>query len=442
MKQGKKPLDVAVRTRHFRSTLIQEFRLTESGTNNNVEAPKHSSSIFTRNEDVKVKVLRSEPHSLIKFKIFKRTMGDVAVPVAESARSRSGVRVKKYTKARSSKLWALWLIGHPYFVNFTIFTIFVNAINLGFATGLDAVMEQPLNDTCASIDNITMVVFVVEILLRWVADFKGFWRSGWNIFDFFVTLMSLVPNMTLFLSNQDQFGSANSINLSLFSSVRTFRCFKVIGKFKNLRLIVLTVMEALQSLGFILLLLGLVMYIFSILAVNLFPQITYFSDFLTAFDTLFQLLTLDQWYNIEMEISAISGNESMTEFFFISWVFIGAFIFRNIFIGVMVKNFQSINQELTQIDHDAKKEARMQKTKQKLDQQFSKAGPPSDSIWQKTLSSSLEYFHDKDQGATHWPRDTLFEYLQTMELLQENLKEYQELQNLSTLCLTNMMQLS
>ena len=42
----------------------------------------------------------------------------------------------------------------------------------------------------------------------------------------------------------------------------------------------------------------------------------------------------------------------------------------------------------------------------------------------------------KDNSAeTMWPRDTLFEYLQTMEKLQENMQEYQELQHIAACAL-------
>ena len=38
-------------------------------------------------------------------------------------------------------------------------------------------------------DYITLVVFVMEIIIKWVDGFWVFWRNGWNVFDFFVTAM-------------------------------------------------------------------------------------------------------------------------------------------------------------------------------------------------------------------------------------------------------------
>ena len=39
------------------------------------------------------------------------------------------------------------------------------------------------------------------------------------------------------------------------------------------------------------------------------------------------------------------------------------------------------------------------------------------------------------QTETLWPRDTLFDYLQALERLQENVKEYQELQHMAAVAL-------
>ena len=50
--------------------------------------------------------------------------------------------------------------------------------------------------------------------------------------------------------------------------------------------------------------------------------------------------------------------------------------------------------------------------------------------WEETVQQTLLALADK-QTETMWPRDTLFKYLQLMETLQENIKEYQELQELA-----------
>jgi cation channel sperm-associated protein 2 len=50
--------------------------------------------------------------------------------------------------------------------------------------------------------------------------------------------------------------------------------------------------------------------------------------------TLFQLFTLDQWYNIYQSVSKISDPVA-TLFYILIWIGIGSFVFRNLFVGIM-----------------------------------------------------------------------------------------------------------
>ena len=38
-------------------------------------------------------------------------------------------------------------------------------------------------------DDITIVIFILEIVLKWIDSFKDYWQDGWNIFDFTVTIL-------------------------------------------------------------------------------------------------------------------------------------------------------------------------------------------------------------------------------------------------------------
>lgn len=47
------------------------------------------------------------------------------------------------------------------------------------------------------IDAFTVIVFSVEIVLKWVDNFSGFWSNYWNVFDLIVTvLVSHWPSLT------------------------------------------------------------------------------------------------------------------------------------------------------------------------------------------------------------------------------------------------------
>lgn len=61
----------------------------------------------------------------------------------------------------------------------------------------------------------------------------------------------------------------------------------------------------------------------------------------------------------------------------------------------------------------------------------------SSSSWEKNISDALKSLTDNHKESD-WPRDTLFKYFQTMQELQENMREFQELDRLATVMILEM----
>ena len=151
--------------------------------------------------------------------------------------------------------------------------------------------------------------------------------------------------------------------------LRALRVLKIVTRYRRFKVIIRTVVAALQSLGFILVLLFLLMYFFAIFAVGIFesysrnPNNMYsdkFGTFGRAFETLFQLFTLDQWYAIHEDISKTTPDISfLNGLFFLAYIFIGSFIFRNVFVGVMVRYFQDIDKDIKRLEDEHSKKERI-----------------------------------------------------------------------------------
>mmetsp|Transcript_42260 Transcript_42260/g.68537 ORF Transcript_42260/g.68537 Transcript_42260/m.68537 type:complete len:461 (-) Transcript_42260:161-1543(-) len=228
-------------------------------------------------------------------------------------------------------------------------------------------------------DNFILAMFLLEILLKWIDSFYAYWKDPWNVFDFTITVFSLVPELLELASP-----GSKSAGLRIAKKLRLFRVFrslKMVSRFRNLRVIVRTILEAFESFGYIMLLLMMLFYIYGVLSISLFesytlstsPGLKYrhkFSNLLNAFLSLFQLLTLDQWYNIANEISSHTAIPIISLAFFVTWVWIGAFIFRNIFIGVMVKNFRSISADLLRQERAAARSRKMDRLWKKLNREL------------------------------------------------------------------------
>jgi hypothetical protein len=61
--------------------------------------------------------------------------------------------------------------------------------------------------------------------------------------------------------------------------------------------------------------------------------------------TLFQLITMDNWYYISADAAKVA-NPILSDLFFISWVILGAFIFRNVFVAVVGTLYNIHNQSI------------------------------------------------------------------------------------------------
>ena len=143
-------------------------------------------------------------------------------------------------------------------------------------------------------------------------------------------------------------------NIRIF---RIFRSLKTVTRIEKVRLLVSAIINAFTAMVFITILLGVFLYIFAIFGVIVFRGPTdeleddesgtwnRFGNMWAAMATLFQIFTLDNWLNIAKQTEQTGGGW-LTYFYVILWILIGSFIFNNIFVGIMVNNFQNIRNEL------------------------------------------------------------------------------------------------
>ncbi|XP_028399254.1 LOW QUALITY PROTEIN: cation channel sperm-associated protein 2-like [Dendronephthya gigantea] len=336
----------------FRSKLIEDFQLLDTlKSKGNIESPRFYSNEI-QNPEIMEKMLKESPHSLVKFQV-------IAKREELKFTDRRLNRVRNKNRIPFGP-WARSVTESSQVQNFIMFLIIANSIVLG----LQAEIVHMKGTTMSLIkvflnviDYITLVVFVLEILVKWVDGFWVFWKNGWNIFDFFVTAMSIVPEvLSLALGGK----SSSSISV-IGDNMRVFkilRSLKMVSRFAQLRIIVLTIFKAFKSMAFIMILLMLFMYIFAVAGTIVFDSyskskrtdLKYRNSFRTlknAFITLFQLFTLDHWYEIQQDMTK-AVNPVVAKIYVLLWICIGAFVFRNIFAGIMVNNFQNIRNDFNQ----------------------------------------------------------------------------------------------
>ena len=208
----------------------------------------------------------------------------------------------------------------------------VNAITLGLETWPAA--YNAFGSVFHFIDRAILVVFVVEISLRLIIHRLDFFKDPWSIFDFIVVTIALMPTTGA---------------LSVLRALRVLRVLRLISFVPSLKRVVGALLEALPGLGSIMLLLGLLYYVFAVMATKLyggqFPE--WFGTLGASAYTLFQIMTLESW---SMGIvRPVMEAFPLAWLFFVPFILLTSFTVLNLFIGIIVSAMQS--------EHEATAEA-------------------------------------------------------------------------------------
>lgn len=207
--------------------------------------------------------------------------------------------------------------------NFIIFVIVINAVTLGLETS--AYMTWHFGSLLTFIDRLALLIFSLEILIKFIVAPGQYFKNPWNIFDFIIVGMSYIPATGVF---------------TVFRSLRILRILLFISLLPKLRIIVQSLLFALPSIGWLSLLLIIIFYIFAVISTfifgDAFPE--WFGTLGESFYTLFQIMTLESW---SMGIARpIIEHYPYAWAFFVPFVLISAFVILNVFIAVIINGMQ------------------------------------------------------------------------------------------------------
>ncbi len=166
--------------------------------------------------------------------------------------------------------------------------------------------------------------FVIEILIRMISErsFVKFFKDGWNIFDFLIVTISLIP-----INNVESVFVARLLRI-----IRVLRIITVVPAFRH---IIDSLVKSIPRVGFIALLMFIFMYVWGAIGTMFFGTVDpeNWGNIGLALITLVQVATYDDW-------AAIMGNVievyPYAWIFFVSFIIINAVILLNMVIGVIV----------------------------------------------------------------------------------------------------------
>jgi voltage-gated sodium channel len=227
-------------------------------------------------------------------------------------------------------------LDQPWVTNFIIGVILFNAVLLGMETS-DPIMAE-VGGVILFLDQVCLAIFVIEIGLKLFAHGFRFFKSGWNLFDFFIVAIALVPSTQGF---------------SVLRALRILRVLRVISATPRLRRVVEGFITALPGMGSVFLLMSLIFYIGAVMATKLFGDTfpEWFGDLGRSGYSLFQIMTLESW---SMGIvRPVMDVYPYAWAFFVPFIMVTTFAVVNLLVGLIVNSMQDAHAEESNEKTDA-----------------------------------------------------------------------------------------
>ncbi|UXD86782.1 ion transporter [Thalassolituus hydrocarboniclasticus] len=204
---------------------------------------------------------------------------------------------------------------------FVVAIIIISALLIGAKTYS---IPDPLMVVLNWLDTGITVIFLIEIVIRFMAapEKKRFFHNGWNLFDTLVVVISLIP--------------VDHSDMALIGRlVRIFRVLRMVSIIPELRMLLNSLLRALPQLGYVLLLMFIIYYIYAAIGTTFFEPINdvLWGDISISMLTLFRVMTFEDWTDVMYETMAVYP---LSWIFYLSFIFLTTFAFLNMVIGIVV----------------------------------------------------------------------------------------------------------
>jgi len=213
-------------------------------------------------------------------------------------------------------------------------------------------------------------IFFVEFVIKIIGFTpKGYFSDGWNIFDFIIVIGSLVDSVT------EGLDSGGLINLNFLRLFRALRLVKMM-KYGQLRLLLNTFVKSMAELPYVVLLVGLLFFLYAVVGMQLFGSVAQdpdrsindlanFTTLLYAMTVLVRVSTGEDWQNIMKDLELEDGIECgvsngtslldgcgtpFARVYMISFVVLSTFVVLNLFVAVICDHFEYLVRDENELD--------------------------------------------------------------------------------------------
>ncbi len=219
----------------------------------------------------------------------------------------------------------------PWFQHGITAVIIANAVVIGLDTSES--LRSAYGAFFQFLNRLFLGIFVVEAAIKLMAvypTFSRYFKDGWNVFDFSIIVVSLIP--------------ATGELATLARLARLLRVLRLVSSFPELRLIVATLIRSIPSMGHVLILMSIIFYVYAVAGYHLFHEVdpTHWRTLGIALLSLFRIVTLEDWTDI---MYAAMRSYDWAWAYFVSFVVVGTFVVINLFIAVVLNNLDEAKAE-------------------------------------------------------------------------------------------------
>ncbi|XP_063303734.1 voltage-dependent L-type calcium channel subunit alpha-1C isoform X4 [Pelobates fuscus] len=275
------------------------------------------------------------------------------------------------------KVW--YVVNSTYFEYLMFVLILLNTICLAIQHyGQSCSFKEAMN----ILNMLFTGLFTVEMILKLIAfKPKGYFIDPWNVFDFLIVIGSVV-DVILSETNPGEHAQCSSsmnveensrISITFFRLFRVMRLVKLLSRGEGIRTLLWTFIKSFQALPYVALLIVMLFFIYAVIGMQVFGKIALndtteinrnnnFQTFPQAVLLLFRCATGEAWQEIMLaclphkkcdpESETHQPNEgefpcgsSFAVFYFISFYMLCAFLIINLFVAVIMDNFDYLTRD-------------------------------------------------------------------------------------------------
>uniref|UniRef100_UPI00358FC450 voltage-dependent L-type calcium channel subunit alpha-1D-like isoform X2 n=1 Tax=Myxine glutinosa TaxID=7769 RepID=UPI00358FC450 len=278
--------------------------------------------------------------------------------------------IQRFIPTNPYRYYVWYIVNSPFFEYLMFALIILNSICLGSQH-----YRQSAEFTAAMdvMNDIFTICFTVEMVLKVIAlTPRGYFGDPWNVFDFLIVIGSLVDVALSRIQPRPAPGEDSSrISITFFRLFRVMRLVKLLARGEGIRMLLWTFVKSFQALPYVALLIVMLFFIYAVIGMQMFGKIApldkmqinrnnNFQTFPQAVLVLFRCATGEAWHEIMLAClpgrrcaeatDVLPGQEytcgtNFAYFYFLSFYMLCAFLIINLFVAVIMDNFDYLTRD-------------------------------------------------------------------------------------------------